>query len=167
MQRREFLRIVAVAGLACVTPHCQSGPLAVGGIPGETHLIDLAGRQANLPSDFQGKVLVIHFWVSSCSACAGEMETLESIYRHYPTEDISLCSVNVGDSRGSAERYLERVTISYPVLLDEQSATRKIYRIFGVPATYVLDRKGVVRFTAFGPIRKVEIEKAINSLLRP
>jgi thiol-disulfide isomerase/thioredoxin len=157
--------MIGATGLACLLPHCRSGPLPVGATPGETHLVDLAGRRITLPADFRGKVLVIHFWISGCPACLGEMETLESIHRNHSGQDVVLCSVNVGDSRGAAERYLKRVKISYAVLLDEESATRKHYRILGVPATYVLDRQDVVRFTTFGPVRKAELEKMIGALL--
>jgi thiol-disulfide isomerase/thioredoxin len=166
MRRRDFLRMVGAAGLACMLTRCQSGPLPVGERPGEARLVDLAGARVSLPSDYKGKILAIHFWVSGCPACVTEMETFESLHRRRPSQDIVFCSVNVGDSRGAAERYLHRVKISYPVLLDEESVTRKHYRIPGVPATYILDRQNVVRFTAFGPVRKGELEKTIETLLQ-
>jgi cytochrome c biogenesis protein CcmG, thiol:disulfide interchange protein DsbE len=159
------LTILVFAGLALILSSCQPGPAAVGQIPEEVRLADMAGRSVGLPSSFRGKVLVIHFWVSSCSLCVGEMEVLESLYHHYSGADVVVCSVNVGDSRGSTERYVERITLSYPIFLDEQSVTRKVYGILGVPATYVLNREGIIAFTTLGPVRKTELQKAIDGLL--
>jgi cytochrome c biogenesis protein CcmG/thiol:disulfide interchange protein DsbE len=157
--------MIVATGLACLLPHCQSGPLPVGETPGETTLVDLAGQRISFPADFKGKVVVIHFWTSGCPACVIEMATLESVHREHSGRNVAFCSVNVGDSRGAAERYLRRVEITYTVLLDEESATRRHYRIPGVPAIYVLDRKSVLRFTHFGPVGKAELEKAIGALL--
>jgi thiol-disulfide isomerase/thioredoxin len=165
MHRRDFLRMIGAAGLACLLPHCQSGPLPVGETPGDIRLVDLAGNGVSLPTDYKDKILAIHFWISGCTACVVEMAIFESIHRQYSGQDVVFLSVNVGDSRGAVERYLKGVEISYTVLLDEESATRKQYRIPGVPATYVLDRQNIVRFTTFGPLRKAELEKMIGALL--
>jgi cytochrome c biogenesis protein CcmG, thiol:disulfide interchange protein DsbE len=165
MERRDFLKIIGAAGLACIMPRCQSGPLPVGATPGNVDLVDVSGRRVALPKEFHDKVLVIHFWTSSCSLCVGEMRILESLHRDPLHQDVAFCSVNVGDPRGPAERYLQRVDISYPVLLDEASATRTQYRILGVPTTYILDRKGVVRFMIPGPVEKENLKRMIGSLL--
>jgi cytochrome c biogenesis protein CcmG, thiol:disulfide interchange protein DsbE len=165
MDRRDFLTIIGAAGLAFMMPRCQSGPLPVGATPGNVDLVDLSGHSVALPKGFHDKVVVIHFWTSSCSLCAGEMMTLESLHGGPLGRDVAFCSVNVGDAKGPAERYLQRVDISYPVLLDEESATRKEYRIVGVPTTYILDRKGVVRFMIPGPVEKENLKKMVGSLL--
>ena len=163
--KSSFLLVLVLAGLALILSSCQSGPVTVGQVPGEVHLVDMAGRPVPFPSSFRGKVLVIHFWASSCSLCLSEMEIIESLHHHYSESSVVLCSVNVGDSRGSTERYLEKITLSYPIFLDEQSVTRRSYGIYGVPATYILDREGVIAFTAFGPVRKAELQKVVDDLL--
>jgi thiol-disulfide isomerase/thioredoxin len=165
LDRRTFLKTIGLTGLTCVLPQCQPGPLAVGMTPGEARLTDLAGKPTDLPADYAGKILVIHFWVSACSACVTEMLAFEAVRLRYPEKDVVFCSVNVGDRKATAERYLRHIRISYPVLLDEESVTRKLYRIPGVPTTYVLDRNGVVRFTTFGPLYKAELTKMVETLL--
>jgi cytochrome c biogenesis protein CcmG, thiol:disulfide interchange protein DsbE len=164
MRRRDFLRMTAVAGLACLLPRCQSGLLPVGATPGETHLVDLAGNKVSLPTDYKGKVLVIHFWVT-CPVCVAEILTFESIHRNYSGQDVVFCSVNVGGSKGAAERYLSSLKVAHTILLDEESVSIKHYGISGVPTTYVLDRKNIVKFRTFGPVGKAKLEKTIQDLL--
>jgi len=157
--------MIGVTGLACFLPQCQAGPSPVGEMPGPAYLVDLAGNRVTLPTDFRGKVLVIHFFVCSCAACVIEMVTLESIHRSQGGKDAVFCSVNVGDSKVTVERYLRNARISYTILLDEESATQRLYRMPGVPATYVLGRDNVIRFTAFGPVNRTELVKDIHALL--
>ncbi len=139
--------------------------LAIGKIPPNISLKDLSGNNVVIPADLKGKVTLIHFWVSSCSYCVTEMCTLESYYRKHHDKGIIAFSINAGEDRKSAIRYISKLKISYPILLDHDLSVTKQYGVVGVPTTYILDREGVLRFKFAGEISAFKLDEAVKTLL--
>ncbi len=169
MRRRDFLRAAAAAGLAFALsgmPACRKEKvLRMGDVPPQATLTDLSGNPVVLPSDFRGRIAVIHFWASWCPLCRAEMSTLESLYRRRGPETFVPCSVGVGESREGAEAYMGAGKPTYPVLLDRNSSLVKPYGIAGIPTTYVLDRRTVVRHRILGKIDESGLDGMIAALL--
>ncbi|MHB8770460.1 MAG: TlpA family protein disulfide reductase [Syntrophales bacterium] len=134
-------------------------------MPSRVSLRDLRGNRVVIPSDFKGRVVLIHFWASWCPTCRGEMATLESLYGTYGAKGVTPCSIGIGEKRETALAYLENMTVSYPVLLDPDSAARKPYGIAGIPTYFVLDRVGVIRHRILGKAVREGLEKIVRSLL--
>jgi thiol-disulfide isomerase/thioredoxin len=127
-------------------------------------LVDARGRKTRL-SDLRGQPVVLHFWGSWCGACRKEMPDMQAAARKIGTvarfvliqvredseqsrawlvrQGITLPFYD-GGARGSGDEYLR--------LADGGKLhDREIAKAF--PATYVLDRHGVVLFSRTGPIR--------------
>ena len=137
----------------------------IGETPLNVVLTDLMGKNVVIPADLKGKVVFMHFWVSSCSYCVKEMYTLESFYRKHLSEEVIAFSINAGDDKQSAERYMAKLQISYPILLDPDLSVTKRYGISGVPTTYILDRQGVLRFKIMGEITTDKLDEVARTLL--
>ncbi len=167
MKRRDFLKIVSYAGLACVLARCRPHRLRIGDIAPDLKVVDLNGKQLTLPGDLKGKVVLLHFWASWCTSCIDEMRDNQSLYVDYESRGVTLCSVSIGDTKAAIEAYLKNVKVSYPVLIDERGVSKRLYSISGVPTTYVLDRDGVVKFVLQGPYRRNVKEGMVKSLLGP
>jgi cytochrome c biogenesis protein CcmG, thiol:disulfide interchange protein DsbE len=169
IRRRDFIKLVAVVGLGYMIPGMLPGgaeaAMRAGDIPPKVILGDLKGNSVALPADFKGKVALIHFWASWCTSCRPEMIALESIYGKYKKSVVIPCSVNVGESRETAESYIRNLAISYPVLLDLKSSVAKEYRVSGIPTTYVLDRENVIKYRILGEINRDGLEKIVKTLL--
>ena len=118
-----------------------------------------------IPAGQKGKVVFIHFWVSSCSFCVKEMCTLESFYRKHHGEGMIAFSVNAGEDKRSAARYIANLKLSYPVLLDPNLSVTRRYGVSGVPTTYVLDRDGLLRFRILGEITADKLDEVTRTLL--
>lgn len=169
MKRRDFIKLVAAAGLGYMIPgmlSCRTeATMSVGDVPPKVALSDLKGNSFALPADFKGRVALIHFWASWCTSCRPEMVALEAIYDKYKKSVVIPCSVNVGESREAAESYIRNLNISYPVLFDLKSSVAKEYRVSGIPTTYVLDRENVIRHRIIGEINMGGLEKIVKTLL--
>lgn len=169
IERRDFLKLSLAAGLATVIPWWRPGRagavLRAGDVPSRVTVYDLSGNAVILPGSLKGKVALVHFWASWCSSCAPEMSALEAIYRQFREKGVTPCSVNLGDNKEAVAWYLRKTTVSYPVLLDPRMSAKRAYGISGVPTTYVLDRKGVVRLRILGAADKDALEKAIRTIL--
>ena len=137
----------------------------VGDVPSRVTLSDLKGNSVVIPSDFRGQVVLIHFWASWCPTCRGEMTALESLYGEYGGKGVIPCSIGIGEKRETAVSYLKNMTISYPVLLDPDSSTRKPFGVAGIPTYFVLDREGVIRHKILGKADPEGLDKIVRSLL--
>jgi hypothetical protein len=55
--------------------------------------------------------------------------------------------------------------ISYPVLLDIRKETAAVYTLVGLPRTYILERRGIVRFKLIGSASEETLRKFLMDLL--
>ena len=146
-------------------PHPAEAAFRVGEVPSPITLSTLTGSKVVIPSAYKGKVLLIHFWASWCPTCRGEMTTLNSLYDAYAGKEVTPCSIGLGEKRETALNYMKNITVSYPVLLDTNSATRKPFGIAGIPTFFVLDREGVIRHRILGKADKGGLDKMVRALL--
>ena len=139
--------------------------LKIGDPPPTFALPDLDGRTVTVPADLRGKAVIVHFWADWCPFCLEEMPALESLYRQYRDKGLVIVAVNVGQSAAAARAYTQRVGISYPVVLDGESRTAKQYGVLGLPRTFFLDRKGLIKYKLLGEASADTLRKlALNTL---
>jgi cytochrome c biogenesis protein CcmG/thiol:disulfide interchange protein DsbE len=167
--RRFFLRMIAAAGVGLIIPgwlpRRVEAAFRVGDVPSRVILSDLKGNSFIIPSDLTGKVALIHFWASWCPTCRGEMKILDSFYVKYGGKGVTPCSIGIGEKRETAVSYLKNMTISYPILLDSGSSTRKPFGIAGIPTYFVLDRESVIRHRILGKADPEGLDRIVRSLL--
>jgi peroxiredoxin len=124
--------------------------LKIGDPPPPFSLQDTEGRTVTAPGDFRGKTVVVHFWADWCPYCLEEMPVLENLYRQYGKQGLVVYAVNVGQGLAAARAYINRVNITYPVLLDPEGKTAKSYGVLGLPRTFFIDRKGAIKYKLLG-----------------
>lgn len=118
-------------------------------------------------SDLRGKVVFINFWASWCKPCEEEAPVLEEAWRYYrPGADVVFLGVDYVDTEPAARAFLERFNNTYPNGPDLGTAISQMFRIQGVPETYILDTSGVLRVVKIGPFSSAnEIKEAVDPLL--
>lgn len=117
-------------------------------------------------SDLKGKVVVLNFWASWCIPCADEAEDLQAVYQKYKDQDVVFLGVDWTDIEGDALNYLKRFGITFANGPDLQTKIGPLYRITGVPETYVIDRAGTVQYFKASPITVAELSGVIDRLLQ-
>ncbi len=140
-------------------------PLRIGDTPPRIKLSDLNGTAVKVPDNFRGKVVIIHFWAGGCSSCAEEMPAMETLYEKYRRKGLVILAVNVGQKKELVKRLVKDVGITYPVLLDPDRKMAGSYDVVGVPRTYLVDRKGVIRYKILGSASSETLKKQLLSLL--
>jgi peroxiredoxin len=101
-------------------------------------------------AQFKGDVVMINFWASWCGPCRQEMPLLDSIYKQYKDMGFILLGVNVEPHASSANAWLKKTPVSYPILYDPKSQVSQLYQVQAMPTTVIVDRKGIVRFVHNG-----------------
>jgi cytochrome c biogenesis protein CcmG/thiol:disulfide interchange protein DsbE len=114
-------------------------------------------------SDLQGKIVVVNIWASWCKPCEQEAPDLEAAWQFYKDgTDVVFVGVDYVDTPAGANEYLKKFNISFPNAPDLKSNISSILnRQMGVPETYIIDRKGILRNIKIGPFSSADEIKAI------
>lgn len=156
--RRDFLKCLSIASVGALgttffppglAQAAKEERLKTGDFLPPFTLPDLNGGKVTVPKDFGGKVMVVHFWASWCS-CAEELAVLESLYRANKGKGFTGIAVNVGQTKDAALPYVSSLNLSYPVLLDSELKVSKRYGILSIPRTFIIDRRGVLKYKIIG-----------------
>lgn len=123
-------------------------------------LKDLSGKMVSL-SDYRGKILVIDFWATWCHYCLKSFPSTQLVVDKYK-DDPNVAFLFI-DTREVKENYVEIIRkllsdhhYTFNVVLDKkgpdglQNKIFKQYGAEGVPATFIIDRDGIVRYKVLG-----------------
>jgi cytochrome c biogenesis protein CcmG/thiol:disulfide interchange protein DsbE len=116
-------------------------------------------------SDLRGKVVVINFWASWCTECRVEAPGLEATHRRYSDPSAVFLGVDYLDTESAALAYLREFDTTYANGIDVQQQIARAYHITGVPETFVVDKRGVIRFIAVQRVTPAQLTAVIEPLL--
>jgi len=103
-------------------------------------LSDLQGKTWTLQA-LRGKVVLVNFWATWCDPCRREMPDLETLYRRFKNQGLVVLAIS-DDDVGKVKQLIAEKKFSYPVLLDPGRKVTDLFRIEGIPKTFVYDRDG-------------------------
>jgi peroxiredoxin len=143
-------------------PSVQNAPPTVGtpAIPFDLRTLD--GKAISLGS-FGGRPLVINFFATWCDPCREEMPLINDLAAQAVTDDYSVLAVAVEDSRAAVTEYAKESKLTFPIALDLNSTVKRAYRIFGPPATFFIDRLGIIRDIVIGPLTPERASRALKN----
>ena len=147
--------------------NAQQGPIQVGNSVPPFELTTFDG-QIIKTEDLIGKVIVVNFWASWCKPCEQEAADLEEAWQNYQdSEEVVFLGVDYVDTETEARGYLEKFDITYPNGPDLRTAISPLFKISGVPETYVIDKNGKLAARKIGPFVSLnEISSMIDSALK-
>jgi len=112
---------------------------------------DEKGKPVDLAERLKGKVVLLNFWATWCEPCLEEMPAIERLSHAYRERGLVVLAVSV-DREGAAvvRTFLKRHALSFLVGLDPQQAVARLYRIWALPSTVIVSRKGIPIFSVQG-----------------
>jgi peroxiredoxin len=101
-------------------------------------------------SSFAGKVVLLDFWAQWCEPCKRELPELEKLAREFAGRNVVVVGVNIDKLRDNAARFAQQLGLTFPVLLDPAGNVASTYELPKMPSSFLVDKKGVVRFVHEG-----------------
>jgi cytochrome c biogenesis protein CcmG/thiol:disulfide interchange protein DsbE len=145
-------------------PHALPSPLIDKPAPGFALARLDDASQTIRRDDMLGKVWLLNVWASWCVACRDEHPTLLAFSK---TRAAPVIGLNYKDTRPEGLQWLSQFGNPYEVsAFDRDGRVGIDFGVYGVPETFVIDKRGLVRFKHVGPLTPEVIETRIKPLLK-
>jgi thiol-disulfide isomerase/thioredoxin len=142
---KEISEINSVSPVSPGKPTPQEGSLAPPFV-----LSDLQGKMIGL-GNLRGKVVLLNFWATWCGPCKREIPSLERLYQKRRDKGFVILAVNAErTSTSTVSSFADKYGMSFPVLLNPQADVANSYWIRAIPTSFLLDKKGVIRWKIVG-----------------
>ena len=165
-------------------PHEVPSPLV--GKPAPEFRLEQLGAAGKTfsPADMRGQVWLLNVWASWCVSCRAEHPLLVAFAKQ---GGLPIVGLNYKEVRGDGETDVKKLAAGAEASLTRQRADAWLtrhgnpytlsvldmdgrvgidYGVYGVPETYLIDKKGVIRLKQIGPITPDALEKKILPLAR-
>jgi peroxiredoxin len=164
------LRIALLALLAALTLSACDGSNALKLNTGDTApsftTTALNQTPVKFPDDLRGKVVVIRFWADWCRYCENEMKAIEQVWQRHRGEGLAVLAVNAGQDAAAIAAFIKKIGVTYPALLDENTAIAKQYGVIALPTTFFVGKDGRIRSKMLGETDEATFERIATELLK-
>jgi cytochrome c biogenesis protein CcmG/thiol:disulfide interchange protein DsbE len=114
-------------------------------------------------ADLKGQVWLLNVWASWCVSCRDEHPLLLEFARQ---QLAPLVGLNYKDEAQAANRWLDKHGNPYSVnIMDVDGRTGIDYGVYGVPETFVVDKRGFIRYKHTGPVAPGDLESIFLPLI--
>ncbi|RLB63416.1 MAG: TlpA family protein disulfide reductase [Deltaproteobacteria bacterium] len=165
--------------MAIVTASCSPDPQSPADIP--TGLLGkqappitaeaLAGNGPKTLEQAKGKVVIIDFWATYCDPCRHSFPRYQQLLDRHPGQ-LAVFAISI-DNPESADAdqvlsFAHQHPVDFPLFWDVEEITKTTYAPPAFPASYLLDRQGIIRHihSGYGPTTINAIEKDVKKLLK-
>jgi thiol-disulfide isomerase/thioredoxin len=143
--------LLALCGLllGAGAAHCSELKPWNGGATPSLSLRDPAGKAHDLAA-YRGKVVLLNFWATWCEPCRAEMPSMQALRQSLAGKPFEVLAVNMMESEEKIAAFLDSELIELPILMDRDGAAAKRWKVRMLPMTFVIDRRGAIRYQLVG-----------------
>lgn len=120
-------------------------------------------EQKLVSNDLKGKVWLFNVWASWCVSCREEHPVLNQLAQK---QAVTIIGLNYKDKPEDAKQWLTTLGNPYSdSIMDQDGRIGLDWGVYGVPETFVIDKKGIVRYKHTGPVKADDIEQIFLPLI--
>lgn len=170
MSKRWLIPLAAVPVLAVLAYGFRTDPRAIPsplvGRPALPFaLTTYEGAPVSLEAH-RGHVVLLNFWASWCyPACYEEAPVLESAWRAYRERGLVVIGIDIQDTEAAGRRFIQQFGLTFPNAPDPKGKVSIDYGVYGVPETFLIDRRGLIRDKKVGAVTEAYIKERVEALL--
>ena len=130
--------------------------------------INLPGINGNVQlEDYKGKVVYLDFWASWCLPCKKSFPWMNEMKKNYAEQGFEVVAINLDKERKLADEFLAEVDVNFTIAYDESGQSASLYKLKGMPSSYLIGRDGKVYASHIGfrDKDKLQLEQTIKNLL--
>ena len=101
-------------------------------------------------AELGGRVVLVKVWASWCEQCQAAYPQLAALRSEFGSRGLEVVAVNVDTDRRKAQAFVAARPSAMIVTLDPRGRLLQLFGAAAVPASFVLDRAGSVRFRHLG-----------------
>ena len=145
--------VLGIALAAGCVPVENAGPPQINEAARDYAATTLQGETVSLES-LRGQVVLLNLWATWCGPCRMETPYLQSVYEEYKDDGFEIVgiSMDTGDAADDVAMFVDEYAVTYTILHDPTMQGMELYQVLGLPATFLIDREGVLRWMRYGPI---------------
>ncbi len=130
-------------------------------------LNDLCGKKVTL-SQFRGKVVILNFWSIWCGPCLAEMPSLNKLYLEFKDKGLVVLAIAEDPAEKPVRSYIQEKGIAFSILMDKERKVYFKYSLFGIPVSFLIDKKGAIVEKIIGESNWVspQMKEKISKLLK-
>ncbi len=128
-------------------------------------LTGLDGQKVSL-SNFRGKNVYLNFFATWCPPCKSEMPYMEKLSKEYKDKNLVVIAVDLGEGRDTVEDFISKNQYSFKVLLDSKQTVAEKYAVTSIPASYFIDKNGIITEAVVGALDESKMKRYIDSLYK-
>ncbi len=135
-------------------------------IPLPIKLKDAYGKEIT-KSLYKGQVTVINFWATWCPPCVEEIPSLNRLKQNMSGLPFELISINYAEDKNTILKFMKKIKVEFPVLLDQDGSFAKKWNVIAYPSTFVIDKQGNIKYGVNAAIEwdNPELIKKLKALL--
>lgn len=120
------------------------------GRPIPDHAWPLLGGGTVRTSAQRGNVLVLDFWSTTCAPCLRAFPALNALFVEHQGAGLRVLAVSEDTDESRVPALVADKPVAFAVALDVEQSAGELFGVASLPTTFVVDRKGIVRFVHHG-----------------
>jgi thiol-disulfide isomerase/thioredoxin len=149
------MKLLPCIPLLCITLSLQAaglppGVMVMDGLPAPALRLDNIDGESWDISSRRGHWLFVHFWASWCGPCRREMPTIQKLMETLQDDRLEIVMVNTAETEDEVFSFLGIVAPDVVPLMDTDGLITESWQPRGLPATFLVDPEGRIRYLALG-----------------
>ena len=176
IMKRRILTAVIASVILGVLAWGVSADLATGTKAPAVNLPTIDGKTYTFSPGAKGSpsVTVLDIWATWCPPCRAEIPQLIALQKKFKGKSVKFVGIAIDQNKSDVNNFAKQQRINYTIAWDKNAdKVGESFQVKGIPATYIIDSKGIIRFAHSGFPRDAasakaegaKIEREINSIL--